>query len=80
MAVIRIDTTIEEQQLVLEVLKKHNNQVIAMSKIAKESKVSSNRIRYIISDLKDLGAIEPIVDKAFNPHYIRYKYRVLKEV
>ena len=77
MAIINIETTAEEQTIVLNVLKKHEGETIAMSTIAEEASMNKNRVRYVIADLEDTGKIKRIPTTAFNAHYIRYKYEVL---
>lgn len=79
MAIIEIKTTEEEQKKVIEAIKLIEGKEAPMSKIAKLSGVSQNRVRYVIVDLLELKKItrEPV--KAFNVHYVRYKYYV-KEV
>ena len=77
MAQIVIETTPDEQAKVLEVLRGHPDEVLAMSAIAKEAGINQNRVRYIIIDLEEAGKIKRIPAKAFNAHYIRYKYEVL---
>ena len=77
MAIITIETTPEEQAAVIDILKEHHNETIAMSVIARESGINSNRVRYVIADLEAANKIRRIPTKAFNAHYIRYKYEVL---
>lgn len=77
MATFCIETTSEEQASVLKVLRKHEGETIAMSKIASEACINRNRVRYIITDLIDAGKIKQVPVKAFNAHYIRYKYEVI---
>lgn len=77
MALITIETTAEEQAKVLDVIKQHEGETIAMSTIATEAGMNRNRVRYVITDLEDSGKIKRVPTKAFNAHYIRYKYVVL---
>ena len=77
MAQINITTTEEEQSCVLEAIKKLSGKTVAVSAIAKEAGMNQNRVRYIISDLEEAGKIKRIPTKAFNEHYIRYRYEVL---
>lgn len=77
MAIINIETTPAEQEQVITVLKKHFNETLPMSVIAKESGINKNRVRYVISDLETAGKVRRIPTKAFNAHYIRYKYEVI---
>lgn len=77
MAQINITTTEEEQNCVLEAIKKLSGKTIAVSAIAKEAGMNQNRVRYVVSDLEEAGKIKRIPTKAFNEHYIRYRYEVL---
>ena len=77
MAQINITTTEEEQCCVLEAIKKLSGKTVAVSAIAKEAGMNQNRVRYVVSDLEEAGKIKRIPTKAFNEHYIRYKYEVL---
>lgn len=77
MAQINITTTEEEQSCVLEAIKKLSGKTVAVSAIAKEAGMNQNRVRYVVSDLEDAGKIKRIPTKAFNEHYIRYRYEVL---
>ena len=77
MAQINITTTEEEQRCVLEAIKKLSGKTVAVSAIAKEAGMNQNRVRYVVSDLEEAGKIKRIPTKAFNEHYIRYKYEVL---
>ena len=77
MAQINITTTEEEQNCVLEAIKKLSGKTVAVSTIAKEAGMNQNRVRYVVSDLEEAGKIKRVPTKAFNEHYIRYKYEVL---
>ena len=77
MAQINITTTEEEQNCVLEAIKKLSGKTIAVSAIAKEAGMNQNRVRYVVSDLEEAGKIKRVPTKAFNEHYIRYRYEVL---
>ena len=77
MAQININTTADEQEKVLQVLFNLSEQTVAMSAIAKLAKMNPNRVRYVITDLEEAGKIKRIPTRAFNKHYIRYKYEVL---
>lgn len=76
MATIEIKTTEEEQSKVLETIKTIQGVTIAVSAIAHKAGISQNRARYVITDLESMGKIKRIPTKAFNSHYIRYKYEV----
>lgn len=77
MAQISITTTAEEQDRVLEALRKLQGQTVAVSAIASMAGMNQSRVRYAITDLEEGGKIKRIPVKAFNVHYIRYKYEVL---
>jgi DNA-binding IclR family transcriptional regulator len=77
MAQINITTTEEEQNGVLEAIKKLSGKTVAVSTIAKEAGMNQNRVRYVVSDLEEAGKIKRVPTKAFNEHYIRYRYEVL---
>ena len=77
MAQINITTTESEQSCVLEAIRKLSGRTVAVSAIAKEAGMNQNRVRYIISDLEEAGKIKRVPTKAFNEHYIRYRYEVL---
>lgn len=77
MARIEINTTPEEQSVVIEAIRKLQGKAIAVSAIAKEAGMNQNRVRYVIVDLEEAGKIKRIPTKAFNKHYIRYSYEVL---
>jgi DNA-binding IclR family transcriptional regulator len=77
MAQINITTTESEQNCVLEAIRKLSGKTVAVSAIAKEAGMNQNRVRYVVSDLEEAGKIKRIPTKAFNEHYIRYRYEVL---
>lgn len=77
MAQINITTTESEQNCVLEAIRKLSGKTVAVSTIAKEAGMNQNRVRYVVSDLEEAGKITRIPTKAFNEHYIRYRYEVL---
>ena len=76
MAQINIVTTPEEQEIVLKAIATLSGQTVAVSDIAKKAGINQNRVRYVITDLEEAGKIKRIPTKAFNTHYIRYKYEV----
>lgn len=78
MASIVITTTLEEQDKVLKALKELQGQTVAVSQIARTAGMNQNRVRYVIADLLEADKIKRIPTKAFNTHYIRYKYEVTK--
>lgn len=77
MAQINIETTADEQSRVLEAIKKLVGKTVAVSAIAREAGMNQNRVRYVIVDLEAAGKIKRVPTKAFNEHYIRYRYEVL---
>ncbi len=77
MARINIVTTPEEQDLVYKAIAVLSGQTVSVSDIAKEAGLNQNRVRYVITDLEEAGKIKRIPTKAFNKHYIRYKYEVI---
>lgn len=79
MALITINTTPEEHAQVLSTLKELVNKTVAVSEIAKKAKMNPSRVRYVITDLEDAGKIRRIPTKAFNKHYVRYKYEIAQE-
>lgn len=76
LAQITIVTTPEEQEIVLKAIATLSGQTVAVSDIAKKAGINQNRVRYVITDLEEAGKIKRIPTKAFNKHYIRYKYEV----
>lgn len=79
MAHIIITTTTEEQTKVLSALKDLEGKTVSVSEIAKKAGMNPNRVRYVILDLVDAGKILRIPTKAFNKHYVRYKYEVVNK-
>lgn len=79
MAKIEIITTSEEQQIVLNAVKNLEGTVIPVSTIVKEAGLPDSRVRYALVDLIEAGKIRRIPTRAFNKHYVRYSYEVLKE-
>lgn len=79
MAIIEIKTTQYEQNKVLEAIKRLEGETVALSRVAKESGISENRTRYVVTDLIDAGRVRRIPTKAMSAHYIRYKYEVVIE-
>lgn len=77
MAQINIVTTAEEQSVVLDAIRRLEGKTVAVSAIAREAGMNQNRVRYVIADLEEASKIKRVPTKAFNEHYIRYKYEVL---
>jgi len=80
LAHIIIITTAEEHTKVLSALKDLEGKTVSVSEIARKAGMNPNRVRYVISDLVDAGRILRIPTKAFNKHYVRYKYEITQEV
>lgn len=78
MAKITVETTAEEQEKVMVAIKELDEQVAPVSTIAAHAGLKESRTRYVIMDLIDQGRIERVPCKAFNKHYVRYKYKILK--
>lgn len=77
MANITITTTPEEQQVVMNAIKKVEGKVAAVSTLASLTGLPQSRVRYALVDLLDAKKIERVPVKAINKHYVRYSYRVL---
>ena len=77
MAKFEIETTVEEQRKVLEVLKQLEGQTTPIEAIAEKSCLKASRVRYVIMDLIEANKIARIPTKAFNKHYVRYTYKIL---
>jgi predicted transcriptional regulator len=79
MAQITIETSKEEQDVVIKVLKELKGAVTPVSTIASMAGLRQARTRYVLMDLVDQGRIERVASKAFNKHYVRYSYNVLEK-
>ena len=77
MAKFSVETTPEEQAIVLDALKQVEGQTVPVSKLADMTGLSQSRVRYAILDLLEANKIERIATKAFNQHYKRYSYKIL---
>ena len=77
MASITVNTTREEQDIVLATIKNFQGQTLAVSAIAAHAGLPQSRVRYVITDLLEAKKIRRESTKAFNEHYIRYKYFVV---
>lgn len=77
MAKFVIETTPEERDAVLKVLKELEGQVVPVRVIADKAGMVQSRARYAILDLIEANKIERVAAKAFNPRYIRYTYKIL---
>lgn len=80
MAQIEIRTTKEEQQQVLQAIKQCEGKTVSVAAIARLAKLNPNRVRFIIMDLIESNKVKRVPTKAFNKHYIRYKYEIIEEV
>lgn len=78
MAKIIVETTKEEQEMVLKALVELNGAEAPVSTIASMAGMRQTRARYVLMDLVEQGRIERVPSKAFNKHYVRYSYNVLK--
>lgn len=78
MAKFIIETTSEEQSKVLNMLKLYEGEELSARTIADAICMSKSRVRYILQDLVDAGKIERVATKAYNNHYIRYSYRIIR--
>lgn len=77
MAKFTIETTKEEQDTVVAVLKKFEGQTVSVRALAADASMPQSRVRYAILDLIEAGRVEKVPTKAFNAHYVRYTYKVL---
>ena len=77
MAQINIVTSPEEQEKVLAAIATLVGSTVSVAEIASKAGLNQNRVRYVITDLEEAGKIKRIPTKAFNRHYIRYKYEVV---
>lgn len=77
MAKFVIETTNEEQETVLNALKKFEGTTASVEAIAEGTGLRPSRVRYVILDLIDANKIARIPTKSFNKHYVRYTYKVL---
>ena len=71
MAQITITTTKEEQDRVVEALKKLQGQTVSVAAISAMAGMNQSRVRYAITDLLEAGKIKREATKAFNKNYIR---------
>ena len=77
MAKFTIETSLAEQEKVLEALKQINGAAASVSTVAAVAGLPQSRTRYALVDLVDSGRIEKVPVKAFNKHYVRYSYKIL---
>lgn len=74
---IIIETTPEEQAIVLDAIRKLEGATVPVREIAELTNLSQSRVRYAIMDLIEAKKVERVASKAFNKHYVRYSYKVL---
>lgn len=77
MAKFVVETTHEEQESVLNVLKQLEGQTTPVEAIANRTGLRPSRVRYVLMDLIDAGKIEKVPTRAINKHYVRYTYKIL---
>ena len=77
MASIIVETTPEERESVLQVIKELDGQQVPVAKIASMAGLGQTRTRYVIMDLIEQGKIRRVASRAINKHYIRYVYEIL---
>lgn len=77
MASITVETTPEERDTVLQVIKEIDGQVTPVSKIAEMAGLNQTRTRYVIMDLIEQSKIARVPHRAINKHYIRYSYKII---
>jgi len=77
MAQFIVETTEEERNRILEVLKDLQGQTVPVSAIAERANMRPSRARYALVDLIEAGKVERVASKAFNKHYVRYSYNIL---
>lgn len=78
MATIKITTTPEEHEKVLEALRVIGNKTASVAMIADEAQMTQNRTRYTLVDLEESGKIKKHLVRAFNDKYKRYSYEVVE--
>ena len=76
MAIIKINTSAEEQHQVLEALKHYKGKTVPVTQIEDRAGINKNRVRYILVDLIDSEKIKKVPTKSFNEHYNRYRYDI----
>lgn len=76
MAQFIVETTPEEQALVVDILKQLEGQTVPVRVIAEKAQMRPSRVRYAIEDLMQSGKVSREATKAFNKHYVRYTYKV----
>lgn len=77
MAHIIIDTSAEDQEKVLAVLKELNEATTPVATIAKMANIKASTARYVLLDLIEAGKIQRVPTRAINKHYVRYGYKIL---
>ena len=77
MAQFIVETTPEEREAVLRVIKQIEGQTVPVRVIAEMADMSQSRARYALIDLLEARKIERVASKAINKHYVRYSYKLL---
>lgn len=78
MASITVKIFPEEKDKLVAIIRKHKDETISVTKLAKEAGLNPNRSRFILEELLEEGRVTREITKAFNPRFIRYKYEVVK--
>lgn len=77
MATYRVESTPEERDAVLAALKTFTS-TVSVNKIALTAKIGESRARNAIMDLEEANIIKRVPTKAFNKHFVRYRYEILQ--
>lgn len=77
MAQFVVETTPEEREAILNVIKQIEGQTVPVRVIAEMADMSQSRARYALIDLLEARKIERVASKAINKHYVRYSYKLL---
>lgn len=77
MAQFVVETTPEEREAILNVIKQIEGQTVPVRAIAEMANMSQSRARYALIDLLEARKIERVASKVINKHYIRYSYKIL---
>ena len=78
MALITINTTFEERQAVYNAIRGLVGVSVAVTEIARRSKLKDSRARYALEDLITAGRIIKKPTRAINKRYIRYAYYIVE--
>ena len=77
MAQFVVETTPEEREAILNVIKQIEGQTVPVRVIAEMADMAQSRARYALIDLLEARKIERVASKAINKHYVRYSYKLL---